>query len=323
MENFIFALNATMPVFLVILLGWFLNRIGILNAPFAKTADQYVFKIALPVSLFHSVSGMDIYSDFNLSFCLFCAVGTIGMFMGVWFAASKLMKDRRMIGAFSQASARSSAAILGLALATNIYGNVGMVPMMIVAAVPLFNILAVVILTFSPQMDENGCLIEERTEGMAMVRKACVNVIRNPIIIGILLGIPLALLRIRLPEMLRSTVASVGGTATPVALLAVGASFSGGEAIKRLKPAVAGTLVKLFVLPAIFLPLAALMGFRNSQMVAILIMTGSPTTVSCYVMAKQMRGDGVLTSNIIVLTTIFSAVSITLWLFGLRAFALI
>lgn len=323
MQNFIFALNATMPVFLVILLGWFLNRVGILNAPFCKAADQYVFRVALPVSLFQSVAGMDIYSDFNLSFCLFCAFGTMAMFMGVWLVASKLMKEKQMIGAFSQASARSSAAILGLALANNIYGSAGMVPMMIVAAVPLFNICAVIILTFSPQTDERGRIVTENVQGMAMVKKACANVIRNPIIIGILLGIPFALLRARLPEILRSTVASIGGTATPVALLVVGASFSGGEAIKRLKPAMAATIVKLFLLPAIFLPLAALLGFRNSQMVAILIMTGSPTAASCYVMAKQMRGDDVLTSNVIVLATLLSSVSITLWLFVLRAMALI
>ncbi len=149
------------------------------------------------------------------------------------------------------------------------------------------------------------------------------NVIRNPIIIGILLGIPFALLRIDLPVMLRSTITSVGGTATPVALLVVGASFSAGEAMKKLKPAAVASIIKLIVLPAVFLPLAALLGFRQSAMVAILIMSGSPTTVSCYVMARQMHGDGILTSNAIVLSTLGSSVTITLWLWLLRLAELI
>lgn len=150
-----------MPVFLVILVGWFLRRVGLLNDAFCKVADQYVFKAALPVSLFQSVSTMEIYKDFDLRFCLFCALGTTVMFMGTWFITSHVMKKKELIGAFSQAAVRSSAAILGLALVTNIYGSAGMVPMMIVAAVPLFNIYAVIILTFSPQVDEHGMLLPD------------------------------------------------------------------------------------------------------------------------------------------------------------------
>ena len=323
MSNFVFALNATMPVFLVILLGWFLRRIGMLGPGFCRDANLYVFRVALPVSLFNSISTMDLYSDFSLSFCLFCALATAAFFLGVWGLAALLMKDRRMIGAFAQASCRSSAAILGIAFATNIYGDAGLVPMMIVAAVPLYNIFAVLILSFSPQVDENGALMPPAADGKARVRKACLDVLKNPIIIGILLGIPFALLRVTLPEMLTGALKSVGGTASPVALLVVGASFSGGEALQKWKPAVASTVIKLFVLPLVFLPIAVWLGFRNSALVAILIMTGSPTTVAAYVMARQMHGDGVLTSNVVLLSTLVSSVSITLWLFALRSFALI
>ncbi|MBR1780848.1 MAG: AEC family transporter [Oscillospiraceae bacterium] len=322
MENFIFSLHATLPVFLVILLGWFLQRVGILTAPFCKAGNQYVFQCALPVSLFRSISTMDLYSDFNPLFCLFCFGVTTVMFLGVWGLSALLLRDKTMVGAFSQAAARSSAAILGIAFAVNIYGNAGMVPMMIVAAVPFFNIYAVLILSFSPQVDEDGRPLPPSGEGSA-VKRACLNVLKNPIILGILIGIPFALLRVQLPGILTTTLDTVGSTATPVALLVVGASFSGGEALKKWRPAVAATFIKLFLLPALFLPLAAALGFRNSEMVAILIMVGSPTTVSCYVMAKSMRGDGVLTANVIVLATLLSSVSITLWLFLLRSFALI
>lgn len=323
MENFFFAVNATLPVFLVILLGWFLQRIGILNDGFSKAGNQYVFQCALPVSLFQSISSMDLYSDFKPQFCLYCFGVTTVMFLGIWGLTWIFLRDRTMVGAFAQASARSSAAILGVAFALNIYGEIGMVPMMIVAAVPFFNIYAVLILSFSPQMDEEGRLLPLPPNGGALVKRACLNVVRNPIILGILAGIPFALMRISLPAVLDSTLDMVGGTASPVALLVVGASFSGAEALKKWKPAVAATCVKLLVLPALFLPLAAWMGFRNSEMVAILIMVGSPTTVACYVMAKSMHNDGVLTSNVVVLSTLLSSVSITLWLFVLRTFALI
>lgn len=198
-----------------------------------------------------------------------------------------------------------------------------MVPMMIVAAVPFFNIYSVLILSFSPQIDEDGRLLPPPSGGGARVRAACLNVLKNPIILGILAGLPFALLRVTLPTLVTSTLDMVGDTATPVALLVVGATFSGAEALKKWKPAAVATCVKLLVLPALFLPLAAWLGFRGSEMVAILIMVGSPTTVSCYVMAKNMRGDGVLTANVIVLATLLSSVSITFWLFLLRSFALV
>ena len=317
MENFTFALNATIPVFLVIALGYVLQRVHFLNDAFNKTANEFVFRCALPVSLFRSIAGMDFYSEFDLGFCLFCFLGTTVMFLGIWAAAWLFMKDKGQVGAFAQASARSSAAVLGIALAVNIYGDAGMVPMMIMSAVPFFNVYSVLILSFSPQMDDEGHLLPA-ARGLGAVKKACVNVAKNPLILGILAGLPFALLRVKVPAMLDSALSSIGATATPIALLVVGASFSGGEALKRWKGAAVSSLVKLFLLPGIFLPLAAMLGFRNSQMIAILIMTGSPTTVASFVMAKNMHADGVLTANAVLLSTMLSAVSITIWLYLMK-----
>ena len=188
---------------------------------------------------------------------------------------------------------------------------------------PFFNVYAVLILQFSPHTDEDGRLIPPERNGAAAVKHALVNVVKNPIILGILMGVPFSLLRVKLPGILASTLGTIGGTATPVALLAVGASFSGSEAAKCMKPALAATAIKLFILPAIFLPIAALFGFTGSAMIAILILVGSPTTVSCYVMAKNMGHRGVLTGNVVMLATVLSSVSLTLWIFLLRLFGLL
>ncbi len=324
MDAFVFALNSTIPIFLVILLGWFLNRVKIFNDGFNKAANDYVFKCALPVSLFDSISSMDLYSDFKPSFAVFCALATIVFFSVTWGLSFLFFKKNRgLIGAFAQGATRSSAAILGVAFALNIYGSSGMVPMMIVSAVPLFNIFSVLILLFSPQVDENGNLLPKAKVSVgAAVKKALIGIITNPIILGILAGIPFALLKISLPSILSKTISTVGGTASPVALLVVGASFSGGAALKKLKPACAATFIKLMLLPAVFLPIAAYMGFRNSEMVAILILLGSPTTVASYVMARNMKADAVLASDIVVLSTLLSSVSLTFWIFLLKSFNL-
>ena len=139
MSDFIFSLNATVPIFLIMVLGWFLMRIGLFTKEFNKVADKYVFKVALPVLLFKDIATADIRSDFNPAFVLFCMVTTIVMFLVIWGLSYICIKDKTQVGAFAQASARSSAAVLGIALAVNIYGDSGMVPMMIMSAVPFFS----------------------------------------------------------------------------------------------------------------------------------------------------------------------------------------
>ncbi len=224
------------------------------------------------------------------------------------------------MGAFAQAGARGSAAILGVAFVENISGSAGMAPLMIVSAVPFFNILSVIILTFSADLNKSAG--EKKSHG-AVIKKSLFNIVTNPIIIGILLGIPFALLNVKFPAIATRTMDYVARTATPVALIAIGGGFDKQEATRRVKPAIWASLIKLVILPAVFLPLAVLFHFASSEMVAILIMLASPTTVSCYIMAVNMENDGPLTSNVILLTTIFSSVTLTGWIFILRSFNLI
>lgn len=172
-------------------------------------------------------------------------------------------------------------------------------------------------------MDENGRLIAPERDGGAAVKRALCNVAKNPIILGILLGVPFSLLRVKLPDDSFLDAQYHWRHGDAVALLAVGASFSSGEAAKCVKPALLATAIKLFILPAVFLPIAAMMGFTGSAMIAILIMVGSPTTVSCYVMAKNMGYKGVLTSSVVMLATVLSSISLTLWIFLLRLFGLL
>ena len=319
MSNFIFSLNATLPIFILIVLGWILMRLGILTKGFNSAADKYVFKVALPVLLFNDIATADIRHDFDAKFFFFCMIATTLMFLGVWFFTSIFMKDKTMVGAFVQASARGSAAVLGIAFVNNIYGSSGMAPMMIVAAVPLYNIFSVIILSV--------CSSNKSADQGHQIRNTFLNVLKNPIIIGIVAGLPFSLLGIDITgpafTIPYKAITSIADTATPIALLVVGAGFEGRKAIKKIKPTLAATFIKLILLPAIFFPAAVAMGFRNSELVAILVMLGSPTTVTCYIMAKNMGNDEVLTSSIVVTATLFSSVTLTLWVFLLRCLGLI
>ena len=315
MENFIYSINATMPVFLVMILGWWLKKIRFLTDDFVTVADKLVFKVALPVLVFRDIAAADLSKDFEWKFVMFCFLGTCIFFGVTWLFAELFIQDKSLIGSFVQGAFRGSAAILGIAFAENIYGSSGLVPMMIVASIPLFNIFSVIVLMRSANVGE--------TDQRAVVKKTLKGIVTNPIIIGIFAGIPFALLKVEFPVIIAKSMNSVAGLSTPLALIAIGAGFSTGKALEKWKPTVIASIVKLVLIPGIFLPLAIWMGFRNEELVALLILTGAPTTVSSYIMAKNMGNDGVLASGIVVMTTVLSSVTLTFIIFMLKNFAYI
>lgn len=312
MDSFLFSLNATLPLFLIIALGYFLKRLHLTTPEFVRVADKLVFKVTLPVMLFLEIAGMDFSQGFDWKFCVFCAGVTTVMFLGTWGLSALFLKDKSQVGSFAMCSVRCSAAILGAGLATNIYGDVGLVPLMIVAAIPLFNVYSVIMLTVSGEHATGST-------GGALVKKVLRGVVTNPIILGILAGLPFALFSIPLPTFIIKTADGIGSLTTPLALLVIGAGFDFNVAVTRLKLSVVASVIKLVLLPAVFLPLAVWMGFRDTALIAIFIMLAGPTTVSCYIMAGSMKNDAVLAANTVMLTTLFSSVTLTAWLTLMRA----
>ena len=314
MENLIFSLNATVPVFAMIILGMLFKKIGIIDDVFASRMNKFVFLIPLPVLLFKDLATLDFNTIWDTKFVLFCFFITILCILIVTLL-SFLLKNKKNQGEFIQASYRSSAALLGIALIQNVYGKATMAPLMIIGSVPLYNIMAVVVLSFfSP---------ERKGLSKEVWLKTIKGILTNPILIGIVVGILWSLLHLPMPTMLDKTVTSIGNVATPLGLMAMGATFNYKEALGDLKPALCASFIKLFGFCAMFLPLAIYLGFQGEQLIAILVMLGSATTVSCFVMAKNMGHTGILTSTVVMLTTIFSGFSITMWLYILKGMGLL
>lgn len=314
MENLIFSLNATLPIFFTMLLGWFFRKAGLMDESFVNKMNKFVFQAALPVLVFQDLATVDFVEVWDIRFVAFCFLATLLSILGV-AAFSYLWKDKSIQGEFIQASYRSSAAILGIAFIQNIYGDAGMAPLMIIATVPLYNIMAVVVL--SVMKPERGAMNKK------LLIDTCKGIITNPIILGIAAGVVWSLLKLPMPPILEKTVKNVAVLATPLGLMAMGASFEWKQATAKMKPAITAALIKLVVLAAVFLPIAVQMGFREEKLIAILVMLGSATTVSCYVMARNMGHEGTLTSSTVMLTTLGSAFTLTGWLYLLKSLALI
>ena len=314
MENLIFSLNATVPVFLMMILGIVFRQIGWIDEVFAAKMNQFVFRVSLPAVLFIDLASVDFVEAWNPKFVLFCFAVT---FLCILVSAllSLLLKERALRGEFIQGAYRSSAALLGIALIQSIYGTSGMAPLMIIGSVPLYNIMAVVVLAFF-QPGQSGI------DG-AVLKKTLKGIVTNPIILGIVIGLLWSLLGIPIPKILNKTVSSIGATATPLGLMAMGATFNFRQALGKKKSVFAAAFLKLVGWCALFLPIGVALGFRQEELVAILIMLGSATTVSSFVMARNMGHEGVLSSGVVMLTTLLSGFTITGWLWILRSFGLI
>lgn len=315
MEQLYFSLNATIPIFLTMVIGYILKQIKMVDEPFIKTLNKLNYNVTLPVLLFRDISQSDFFSVWDTKYVLFCFFVTLFCIVTIWVIAGICFQDKTLLGEFVQASYRSSAAVMGIAFIQNIYGNSGMAPLMIIGTVPLYNVAAVLVLSFTgPQA---------KGLNRQALKKSLVGIITNPIILGILTGMLASACRLELPVILSKTVNNIAVLATPLALLALGAGFEGRKAIKLIKPTMLVTTIKLVVFPLLFLPLAVALGFRNEMLVALLVMLGAPTTPSCYIMAKNLGHEGVLTSGAVVATTFLSSITLTAAVFILKSLTLI
>ena len=285
-----------------------------MDEEFANKMNKFVFRVPLPVLLFGDLAVVDIKEAWDTKFVIFCFIITL-ISITIAIGISCLLKDRSIQGEFIQGAYRSSAALLGIAFIQNIYGNSGQAPLMIIGSVPLYNVMAVITLSlFAP----GGGKLDT-----AKLIRTLKGIATNPIILGILTGMVWSLLHLPMPTILNTAVDNLGKTATPLGLMAMGGALKFGKAFARPKPLIACSFLKLVGYEAVFLPLAVLLGFSHDMLVAIIIMLGSATTVSCYIMAKNMDYDGDFTSGVVMTTTLLSSFTMTIWLYICKSLGLI
>ncbi len=308
-SNLIFSLNGTMPLFIMMVVGFWLKKIKLLDEHSTNKINQLVFKIFLPALLFADLAKQSFGAIWNTQLVIFCFIATLLSILIATFISIFHPKEER--GEVIQASFRSGAATLGIAFMLNLYDSSSMVALMIIGSVPLYNVASVVIL-FLTSPDNKHLPRKE------LWKKTALNVITNPMILSIFLGMIWSILQIPQPVIMEKSITYLGNLASPLALIGLGASFEFGDIKEKWKVATEVTAIKLLLWCILFLPIAVFLGFRNEMLVAILVMLGSASTSSCFVMAKNMGHDGKISSCTIMLTTLLSSFTLTVWLFVLR-----
>lgn len=304
MDNFLLSLNIVIPVFLIMGLGYAAKALKWMDDKSAKVMNSIIFKIFLPILLCNNIRNADMSKLANVGVFVYTAVGLCVLFGVSMLLMPRISKDGRRTGVLVQGICRANYAFLGLPLIAAMFPNqdTSVASLMVAVTVPFYNALSVVAL-------------EIYRGGQIKLAKILKNIAKNPLIIGCAAGLVLLLCGIELPGVLDKAMTDVGKAATPMALFLLGTSFSFGAVHGNEKALSFAVVMKLVVVPVIFVGGALLAGFRDVALASVLIAFGAPTAVSSFTMAQQMDGDDVLAGQIVVFTTLLSVISLVGFIF--------
>lgn len=317
MSAFEVSFNAVVPIFLMMILGFGAKKFNIIGSEFVSQATKFVFRISLPAMIFSKVASIDLTVGIEISqiyLMIFCSVGIVVAFLlsklVTKFYIKEAINNRGYVsGAFMQGAFRCNYMIIGYPVLLNLFGDDIVVNMALVTLVviPTFNVVSIIALT-KPNSHNS----------MSKYTDILLNVVKNPLIIGIVLGFVSSYLNIGYPTSLNSFVTMTGNLATPLALVAIGAFFHFDDFKDTLKNVIGAVSLKLIVVPLIMSVAAYLLGFSAMNIILISVLFGGPTAVSSFAMSSEMGGDAVLSGNIVILSSGLCVVSymiiITTWI---------
>lgn len=322
MSDLAFTLNAVLPIILLVAIGYALKRIKLITPSGAKEMNKLVFRVFLPATLFLNVYKIGNIAEIKPGYILYvCAIIFLVFFASI--ASFKLyVKDKRRIGALVQAAFRSNYALIGIPLATSLFGETGAIYATLLSAfaIPLFNILAVIALSI---------FAGENAERVS-VRKIILSIVKNPLIISIAIGgIALAVralfvecgVNFRLTDVkpVYKVLEQLSAVSTPLALIVLGANFRFSAVSGMKKEIIAGVSWKCLITPFIGIVCALILGwFEDAHFAAFVSVFGTSVAVSSVPMAQEMDSDYELAGQLVIWTTIVSAFTLFIYIYALR-----
>ncbi|NCS89638.1 MAG: transporter [Ignavibacteria bacterium CG2_30_36_16] len=314
MQNLIFTTNLVAPVFLIVALGYFLRRIGMITDNFVKLSSKIVFSVSLPALIFIELSTIDLHRVFNLNLIIFIYAGTIISFLLIWLIAAPLVKKPKDRTVFVQGAFRGNFAVIGLALIFNLYGESGLGKASITLAftIPLYNILSVIILT-----------VPLRKEKQLKISDMLFEIVKNPLMLAVTAAVIFSSTGFEMPYILNKTGSYLASLALPLALLGIGGFMSFRDVKVGISKTLFSTLIKLVFIPFATTFIAYEIGFTGIDLGILFILFACPTAIASFIMAEAMGSNSKLAANILLVTTLGSVISITLGLFILKENGLI
>ena len=323
-ENLAISVNAVLPLIICMAAGYLFRRTKLVDEGFCRKCNTFCFKTFLPLMIFMNVYNSDLESAVQPGAFLFAAAAVLVIFAAAFLIIPRIVKKGSVDSAGSPVSAASRQAVLiqcifrsnfvifGYQVVANVYGagQAAVASVMAAIVVPLYNVLAVITLEYFTN-SKNG------------LRPVILGIIKNPLIIGAVAALLFKLSGLTLPAPLHTGLSDMAGMATPLALVVLGGTFH-FDALRRNAGALAiGTLGKIVVSPLVMVPIAAALGFRDANLLSLVIVFASPAAVNSYTMAAAYGHDPELAGQLVVVTSVLSMVSVFGWIFLLRMLGLI
>ncbi len=314
LDNLLFSASITGPICLMLFLGIYFRRSGLIDAHFIEVASRLVFNVTLPALLFLSI--MNSSHDFLASawFVAFGVVGNIIFFVVLSLITKRIFHASPDQGVIVQGGLRGNIAIIALAYVSNAYGSDGLaIAALYVAGITLlYNVLGVISLT-----PKGG---QSTINALPILVKSLT---KNPLIIAIIAGLIFSQLQLTMPKIATDAGRYFANMTLPLALICGGGSLDWRQLSDDRSSAWFATLVKLLISPLLFTTAALLFGFRGLELGIVFLTSSAPAAAVSFVMAKAMGANATLAANIIVLTTLLSMISSTVGIFLLSSFSLI
>jgi len=299
-------ITTTIPIFIIIIIGWFARWRGFIPPEFISPANRLVYYIAIPAMIFHSISKASLKTQFDAAVLAITLFSVLAVFAVAWSAGRIIRVRRGQRGTFIQTAFHGNLGYIGLAVAYYFLGNEGFVRASIIAGfiMILQNFLAVVALQLN---SDNPSAAGNRFE-------VAFRILGNPVILSAMAGILFSLSGLRVPLIIDRSLDILSGFALPMALLVIGGSLSFELMQLRILRVLSSSFMKLILLPGLGFALYRLFGLASQDYLPGLILLASPTATITYVMAKEMNGDTDFAVAAISISTMFSAITFTLWL---------
>lgn len=311
MEAILLSLRVITPVFILIGVGYLLKRLKLYDNDVLKKLIGLTFKVFLSTMIFNNLYHTTIKEALNIPVMLFAAGYVLSIFLISMFIVPRFEKSNPKRGVMVQCIFRSNNLMLGIPIITALCGadNVGIMTMVIAVVVPLYNGLSVV-------------AMEIFSEEKVHPKRIIIGILKNPFVAASLLGIIAMITDLKLPYIIEKPMGDIAGAAIPLALILLGGYIDFKSVKGSVRNIVIGVTGRLLIVPAVFLGLAILLGFRGPELITLMGTICAPTATTSFIMAQQMGGDADLAAHLVVFSTLFSAGTFFVWIFLLKQFAL-
>lgn len=312
MDSFFIALNVVVPFLIYIFFGYFVRCAHLVEEAFLKQQNQMVFKLFFPIVMFYNLYNKDPNQPFDTKLALISVVCVLSVIAILFVLVPLFVTENPQRGVIIQAIYRSNFVLFALPLTEGLFGRQGntLASMMIAIVVPIYNVAAVILLEYFRGGKANLSVLIKR-------------ILKNPMILGAIVGFVFVLVKIRLPQCIELPISQFSALATPLALFILGGTLHFSSIRNHAALLIPTLVIKLLVLPAIMVGISIFFNFTPLSRFIFFIMFAAPVATASYPMASNMGGDGALAGELVVVSTAVSVVTIFLWIFLLRSTGLI